>query len=456
MPRLWTIPVAVLALLFVVSFAWGLDQSRTRVQMENFLNNEYQRSFYDTLSQVRGLEVLLGKSLAVCGDSEDTRLFAEIYQQALAAQSNLTRLPVEGIAVARTTKFLNQVGDFSSSLLRQSAMGVPVSDEHWNTLRRLQNQAGSLNNELHDIERQMEQNGAHFWEINQLIRASRGAMAASPLNPAQDEFRSINREMEAFPTLIYDGPFSDHLQRQEPRALGGEAVDQERAREIALQAVDRREGVDYQTRVTGTTRGLIPAVRVEVIGRGGGKDDRFTVDVARRGGEVVWFLNSRPPGPEQLSVAEAKERAERYLEERNIKKMRVTYSVRQGDTVTYNFAGAQDGVIMYPDLLKVTVALDNGQVIGREGYGYVMHHHRRDNLEPAVSADQARKKINERVQVTNSRLAVIPTEGGGELLTWEFRGEAAGNVYLIYVNANNGRQEQILQLIDTPEGELTM
>ncbi|MDP3049832.1 MAG: germination protein YpeB, partial [Eubacteriales bacterium] len=115
MPRLWTIPVAVLALLFVVSFAWGLDQSRTRVQMENFLNNEYQRSFYDTLSQVRGLEVLLGKSLAVCGDSEDTRLFAEIYQQALAAQSNLTRLPVEGIAVARTTKFLNQVGDFSSS-----------------------------------------------------------------------------------------------------------------------------------------------------------------------------------------------------------------------------------------------------------------------------------------------------------------------------------------------------
>ncbi|RJX19622.1 MAG: germination protein YpeB [Desulforudis sp.] len=455
MPRL-TISVAVLALLFVVSFAWGLDQSRTRQQMENFLNNEYQLSFYNTLSQVRGLEVLLGKSLAVCGDSEDTRLFAEIFQQALAAQSNLTRLPVEGIAVARTSKFLNQVGDFSSSLLNQSAMGVPVSDEHWNTLRRLQNQAASLNNELHGIERQMERNGARFWEIDQLIRARRSAAAARPLDPAETEFRSINREMEAFPTLIYDGPFSDHLDRQQPRATGGEQVDQERAREIAMQAVDRREGVDYQTRITGTTRGQIPAVRVEVVGRGGAKDDRFTVDVARRGGEVVWFLNSRPPGAARLSVAEAKERAERYLAEHNLRNMQVTFSVRQGDTVTYNFAAVQDGVILYPDLLKVTVALDNGQVIGREAFGFVMNHHRRPNLEPTVSAEQARKKINERVKVSNVRLAVIPTDGGGELLTWEFRGEAAGNTYLVYVNANNGRQERILQLVDAPEGELTI
>ncbi len=451
----WTIPVAVLALLFIVSAAWGLDQSRTRQSMENFLNNEYQRSFYQTVSQVRGLEVLLGKSLAVSGGSEDTALFAEIYHQAMNAQENLTRLPVEGAVVTNTSKFLTQVGDFANSLLRRSAVGVPVSDEEWNTLRRLQDQAAALSRELQKVERQMEAGGAHFWELDQLLRGRRDAIAAKPLNPTDNEFESINREMEAFPTLIYDGPFSDHIESLEPKSPPGKQIDEGEALRAALKAVDRRgEDDDYNARVIGSTRGFIPSIRVEVF-RDDDENDRFTVDVARRGGEVVWMLNNRPPGPARMDVAEARKRAERYLAERGFESMKATYSERQGDTVTFNFAAEQDGVILYPDLVKVTVALDNGQIIGREAAGYIMNHHRRENLEAAVSRDEARKKLNERMNITNSRLAVIPTDGGGEVLTWEFRAEAAGNTYLVYVNAQNGRQERILELIDTPEGELT-
>lgn len=444
MPRL-TVPVAVLALLFVVSAAWGWDQARTRQGMEGFLHNEYQRSFYQLVSQVRGLEVLLGKSLAVCGDSEDAALFAEIYHQAMNAQENLTRLPVESAVMTDTAKFLTQVGDYANSLLRRSAAGGSVSDEQWDTLRRLQDQAAALNAELHRVERQTAAGGVRHWR--------REAPAAKPLKPQDNEFESLNREMEVFPTLIYDGPFSDHLENPTPKSPAGKNIDEQRARAAALEAVDRSGG-HYRARVTGSTRGLIPSLRVEVQGDDD-RGDRFTVDVARKGGEVVWMLNAGPHGPSRISVAEAKEKAERYLAERDLAHMRVTYSERQGDAVVFNCAATQDGVILYPDLIKVTVALDDGRIIGREAAGYILNHHRRENLHPAVGREQAREKVSRRLKVTNSRPAVIPTGGGGEVLTWEFRAEAAGNTYLVYVNADNGRQERILQLIETPDGELT-
>ena len=59
--------------------------------------------------------------------------------------------------------------------------------------------------------------------------------------------------------------------------------------------------------------------------------------------------------------------------------------------------------------------------------------------------------------VTDYRLALIPSPGQNELLTYEFKclGRNNQNV-LVYVNATTGEEEQILILVINENGVLTV
>ena len=47
--------------------------------------------------------------------------------------------------------------------------------------------------------------------------------------------------------------------------------------------------------------------------------------------------------------------------------MKETYYLKQEGMLTINYAYEQDGVIMYPDLIKVKVALDDGRILKKDG-----------------------------------------------------------------------------------------
>ena len=53
-------------------------------------------------------------------------------------------------------------------------------------------------------------------------------------------------------------------------------------------------------------------------------------------------------------------------------------------------------------------------------------------------------------------MAVIPTEWQSEILCYEFKGKVQDTEFLVYINAENGREEDILVIKDTPNGILTM
>ena len=148
-------------------------------------------------------------------------------------------------------------------------------------------------------------------------------------------------------------------------------------------------------------------------------------------------------------------RAAALLERLNLSGMEPTYSMEEGGRLIVNFAYAQDGVRCYPDLIKVTIALDNGAVVGYEAHNYLMNHTARTLSAPAVSADAAQAKVGEGLTLLSRRLALIPTAGQGEVLCHEFQCEdESGRHCLIYVNAQTGEQEQILLLLEDESGTL--
>ena len=71
-----------------------------------------------------------------------------------------------------------------------------------------------------------------------------------------------------------------------------------------------------------------------------------------------------------------------------------SYSIQQGGILTVHFASRQDGVYCYPDLVKVGVALDTGDVVSFESEGYLMNHGDRTLPAPAVSEAEAAAQVD--------------------------------------------------------------
>ena len=117
-------------------------------------------------------------------------------------------------------------------------------------------------------------------------------------------------------------------------------------------------------------------------------------------------------------------------------------------------AEIEDDVTIYPDLVKVKVALDDGEIVGLDAGAYYLNHHDRNIPEVSIDIDQARDVANHDMTIESERLALIP-KGENEALCYEFKGTFNDEQYIVYVNAQTGREEQILQLIQTENGTLT-
>lgn len=447
-----------LGLLLVAALGWGAWEASARRQAETMLVNRYQQRFFDALGHVENVEVLLSKALVSSSPRESIRYLSELWQQAFSAQANLNALPLEQGTLMRTSRFLTQAGDFGFMLTQRLADHEPISGHDYATLQRLHSEVTTLGEELQRVVQQAA-GGQMPWSELQRGTAAR-------LNPfarrvsSNDEFVRIDRQLQEFPTLVYDGPFSDHIDERMPRGLGSERVDAAAAREIARQFVPlsaaERETF-FTEQVSATDEGAPLSTWGVAVRQTGRTAPDFLLDVTQQGGHVVWMINPRPVGDRTLALDEAVEIAHAFLAERDFTSFELTYPVVEESRAIIPFAAADGDILLYPDQVKVTVALDNGDVVGFEALQFLMSHHERQLPEPAISADDAAGRLNGDLEVIDTRLAVIPRPDLSELLTWEVRARQGDNLYHVYFDAATGDEAQVLRIIEDPEaGRLAM
>ncbi len=448
----WGVTALVSVLILSAVGFWGYKEYQDRIMLETYVNNRYQMSFYNLISRVQSMEVLLAKSLAVAGEPEDTMIFSEIWLQSEGARENLTQLPLTSNVVGRTAKFLTQAGDYARVMSRDINTGGDLSDKEYQTLSSLYKQAEQLNRELHTMEKKVADGKL---SISELTQAAKQELKKGSTTNTSADFQSINRDMQGFPTLIYDGPFSDHLDRVQPVGLANKPTSADEARNIMRHFIDIEQDKDYRVQVTGRVREKIPSYQIELLPPKG-TAGRITGSVSERGDKVVWYLASRAVGTPKITLEQAQTKAQQFLASRGYQDLVTVYHQTQNGMTVFNFTPRQEGVILYPDQVKVTVAMDNGQVTGFDARGYLMAHKQRDIPNPKITAAEARKKINKRMEVISSRLAIIPTDAGQERFSYEITGQLNGETYLIYVNAVTGKTDQVLKLILAPNATLTM
>jgi germination protein YpeB len=261
--------------------------------------------------------------------------------------------------------------------------------------------------------------------------------------------------MVEYPELIYDGPFSEHVIAGMRPRLKGDKITQKTAEKKVIEFLGGGK-IDKVEKIT-NGQGRIDTYSFEVIPKNQEKDkgNPIYIDISQRNGYVAWLLNNREVKKAKISQKEAIKKASKFLQDKGFKNMVPTYTVKYDGVVLINYVYQQDEVIMYPDLIKVKIALDNGEVVGFDTTHFLTTNYKRNVKKPKITAQEAKEKISLRATIEKDpQLAMIPTSSFGEIYCYEFEASYKGDQFIIYINADTGEEEKILKLIKSENGTL--
>ena len=413
--------LSVICVLLIVVIALGILLYSKQREYRQASENSYNMAFYELVDYVQNVEAYLAKSVISSTSDHGAETLTNLWREANLAQSYLARLPIESQELENTEKFLNQVSDYSYSLSRKNIYHENLTEEDLKNLKELHSYSVELENTLNQLSDDLN-TGRFSW--GELTKKGTVAFAQQVDNISKESFSNLEENFHQYAGLIYDGAFSEHLTGQEKKGLTGEEVEEEQAKQIAEDFVGK-DKIKETSNLGFSENATVPVYDFAITNH---KDETINISVSKKGGHVVYMNSNRSVNSEIISQEEADNKGKEYL----------------------------DNVVMYPDLIKVKVALDNGEVLGIETTGYLNNHTQRDVSKVKVTQEEAKRSLNKELQIESEGLAVIPTEWQSEILCYEFKGKVEDREFLVYINAENGREEDVLMITNTPNGTLTM
>ncbi len=444
--------LSVIVVLGTIIIGLGLFTYKRERDFRQASENSYNLAFFELVDYVQNVETYLAKSLISTTPEHGAGTLTHLWREAGLAQSYLSSLPIESQELENTSKFLNQVSDYSYSLSRKNIYNESLSQEDLDNLASLYQYSIELKNTLLQLSNDMN-DGRITW--GELTKKGTVAFAQQVSNISKDSFSNLEENFHEYAGLIYDGAFSEHMTNPDRVGLTGDDIDEEKARQIAKKYF----GEDKIEEITSngiSENGNIPSYDLYVKLKDGEKNNNASISISQKGGHIVFANYNRDVEAETISQEQANEIGKNFLNQIGFSNMKETYYLKQQGIVTINYAYEQNGVTMYPDLIKLKVALDNGEILGIETTGYLNSHKERTLPEVKISKEKAKETLNKKLEIKSETLAVIPTEFSTELLCWEFKGTVNGSDFLVYINAETGREEDILLIQNTPDGTLTM
>lgn len=180
------------------------------------------------------------------------------------------------------------------------------------------------------------------------------------------------------------------------------------------------------------------------------------VQVTKNGGKLLTISGYGDADSRSLSLIDAISKVKTIANKQTGTTFDCVWSDIVGSDAYINLAPVQNGVILYPDLIKAKVDLASGEMIGYSASAYYTNHTKRTIENASFSKSEADKKIPKGFNVEMSRLCLAPLDFGNEILCYEYKCDKDGQTYYIYVNATTGITENILKVVETSDGNKLM
>ena len=422
-----------LVLATIVTYGW-INMSAMQTGMAGM----YTQSLYELNAIVDNLDSNLSKARVSTSSADRARVLTDIAIESEMAEVILERMPLDITLTEEMSGFINKMGDSAQNMLYTVAAGGEL--EEW---------------QIKSLEYMYANNLKLKRALNEVVATADGKAMLESLkgkgSVLDGSFSDIQNNVIEEPKGIFDGPFSDSAEDTNMSFFEGLGeISQSEAEEIA-------KGIfaDYkvtEARCTGeATKGKLSFYNISVAT----EDGEMLAQLSKKGGKLVMFDSYKECAEHNFSVDRCEDIATDFLKAAGYENVKPVWVSENGTTCNINFCYVQNGVTIYPDMIKVKVCEERVLVTGAEAMTYVMNHSQRDIPAATVTEAQAKSAIDGRIEVTSSRLAIIPLNGE-EILCHEFAGSFDGSDYFVYVDAQTGEEVQVLTVIGTAQGRAVL
>jgi len=446
----WVIPLVLVAGLVGIGF-WGYTQQRERQAMQNRAESQYQKAFHELAWHVDTITGQLAQLLVSSSQEQNILGLATLWRQAFAAQANLGALPLGLVPLSKTEKLLSDTTDVSFAYLNRTAQGTePLTEKEQKVIQDLYERAKGLKVDMDKLSSQVLNQQLSWTQVE--VAALRSDQDLED-NTIVDGFQLAEKRLEEYPEINLGEDFAN-VRPDTKTVRDNQQISVERAQEIAHRwwypvndqhvSVMSYEGV-----------GDVPTYGLEFTPLQGETAPVY-VDVSKLDGSVLWAMKPKDISVVNIDTSGGERQARGFLQSRGFPEMALIKVEQEGNTGVYTFVPTQAGVLLYPDQVKLQVALDDGEIIGYEGTPYYMYHKKRDIPAPKLSQEVIRAQASPLLNIELIRPAWIANTWGKEILTWEVRGTFQEEKFVIFYNAESGSEEEITRITPPPKFEFAV
>lgn len=428
---------------------FGVEMTNNFKRQKQASEDEYNRAMYEMVGYISNVESELAKLQITNTPKMTSTTLASIWKQSNLAKENLEELPSTQNSMSKASKYLSQVSDYSYSLLKKTTQNKKLNDEEYATIAKLYKSSQDLGSIMTDIYNDLN-DGRIRWD--ELKKVSDEKLSQSEEVTTVSNIEKIGKNFQEYEGLIYDGAFSDHLLNMQPKFLSNNEVTKDQAKENIIK-IFKEENIETLEELE-DSNGTIDLYNFKLKLKN--EPDIKNISMTKKDGKLYLMISDRKVEEEKISMEEAESKGLEFLKSIGIDNVKENYYLKTENFAIINYAALQDKVVLYPDLVKVKVALDTGEICSVEAQGYIFNHTKRNDITPTISIEKARKAINKNLNILSEGVAIIPTESKSEVLTYEFKGKIDEREFLIYVNAKTGEEEKILLILKTEGGTLTI
>lgn len=431
-------PVITVAL--IGTLGWGMQANQEKDAVLIRVENQYQRSFHELSYHMDHLHRELGNALAVNSTSQGfhRRCLINAWRLTNEAQANINQLPLYGESFEKTEQLLSKIAKFSYQTAVRDLAKEPLTEQEMSTLKSLVDHSRIISDELNNIQAVALSEQSSWLDVEAASEASDAQAQHSLI----DGFSKVNNTVSEYTEAGWGPSIMNMFDDPNFKKITGKTFSEEDIKQKALSFLE----LPPSTPVTVTLNNYNP--KYESYSVSVQKDDGSPIqmDYSKQGGQLMWFMDHRQVAESKMTLEQASEKAEQYLKAHGYDEMLPINYNEFGNVAYLTMVRVKDDVIIYPDKLSISVALDHGDIIGLQASELSLE---RENIEispAALTLEEAKKRLNPDFEIKDHALAVIENELNKNVLCYQFIGSINDNNYRIFINADTGLEEKLEQL----------
>lgn len=398
-----------------------------------------QRTINELCESIDSINTDLQKCLYAASSDMLREQGNRLNREATSAKESLGQLSDENTDTEEIYRFLSQVGNYVIALSGSDS----VSEKDAESLRALCDYSAALNKELTALLGDYSDGTVSFSVKRDTLAPENATLPDDFYSRMKDTAQTVTD----YPTLLYDGPFSDSVSKGDYSLLKNKnQVTRDEAKHKAAEITELTATAFREEEDINGDIGLYCFSSKDIY-----------ITVTKNGGLVHSFIKDSAAGEATITPEEAVNRGLIYLRRLGYKNMKESYYSVYDGICTINYAYVQNGVTCYSDLIKVSISLDKGEPVAFDASAWLSNHRSRRLPAERITVQEARESLADCLTVLSEGKALIPTDSGKEVLCYEFhcRDTLSDSEVLVYTDCRTGEERNIMLLLYEDDGVLT-